>query len=158
MVGPNQTGNLVRSMVRLPGTGFNHQLESQVLDICRLSNSYRSSVVIPHSLSYLGVNTAADNGEEIRTGGKKRKFSSSSPQPPLKRIRSQMVVAGHGSNRLIFILSPLPQMDDLPPFSLHDASLPQLKQEWKRLREENELLEKTLSTFKSVCSRILKKR
>ena len=144
MVAPHQIGDLVRSFVRIPGSGSSKSATPGFCDLARTS-TLAAAIPIPQNLppatNVLTQTPIADNqqrkksGPEVKENGidfnsapKVIRIETSSATPPIKTIPVTLMAAVHISN----------------------AGTQKLKEKKEQLRKENEILKKQLSLFRQL--------
>lgn len=177
MVAPHDTGDLVRSLVRVPGSGSNRAAGSECLDLGRASSLAASVPVpttLPAALTTLKVIRQPPASVSKKLGGhvgakagilptkpedRKRQLSEVSPgseaaapkRPRLLTVRqaSPLVVPGQPVIGPVMVVSLQPQTPPSTPTINFSGStsLSQLIQERDILRKENQELQKRLSLF-----------
>lgn len=177
MVAPHDTGDLVRSLVRVPGSGSNRSAGSECLDLGRAS-SLAASVPVPTTLppalampTVVGPTNSSENkklGSQVGvTAGilptklanaehRKRQRSqetsedgsnSSSAKKP--RIYTFHQAVSVPASGSVVLLALQPQTSSQPSVNLA-TSLSQLIQERDNLRRENQELQNRLALFQQL--------
>ncbi|XP_066948203.1 uncharacterized protein [Macrobrachium rosenbergii] len=174
MVAPHDTGDLVRSLVRVPGSGSNRAAGSECLDLGRAS-SLAASVPVPTTLppalatpkvvrqtppsvDKLGSQVGVEAGIlPAKPEDRKRQRSEELPGsdseasvPKRPRIfaltQASPVVSAQAGQFVVVSLQP--QTSSPPSINFSGAaSLSQLIKERDNLRKENQELQKRLSLF-----------
>ena len=148
MVGPHQVGDLVRSFVRVPGSGTEKSAKPTFCDLARASN-LAATVPIPQSLppaTNVLTQTPSltqtpysqkrkrdkieekENSDDSNIAPKVIRIETSSATAPVKRIPVTLMAAVHIPNSEVL----------------------KLKEENEKLRKDNEKLKKQLSLFKQL--------
>ena len=148
MVAPHQVGDLVRSFVRVPGSGFEKSAKPAFCDLGRASN-YAATVSIPQNLppatNVLNLSPSVqtlNNQQQKRARSEETKDSSdssSAPQAKVPHIEAPLAVTPVKTIPVTLVAVRIP-----------NAEVQKLKEENEELRKENETLKKQLSLFKQL--------
>ena len=167
MVAPHDVGDLVRSLVRVPGSGSEYPTAgSECLDLARASSLAASVVVpttLPPALATPKVTPPAPSSsinKFITQEGINAGISKITPVPKKVRIvKMTPQELQNNASRIMPINSPAgpvlymtakPQSETSPPVSLDKASLSVLMRERDNLKRENKELQRRLSLFQQL--------
>ena len=148
MVAPHQVGNLVRSFVRVPGSGSEKSTKSAFCDLARASTlAARVSILqnLPPATNVLTQTPSATQApsnqlrKRPRPDGKENVLLSSSPVK-VTRIEASP----------IYIPIKTIPVTLMAAVRIPSAEVHKLKEENEQLRKENETLKKQLSLFKQL--------
>jgi len=146
MVAPHQVGDLVRSFVRVPGSGSEKSAKPAFCDLARAS-TLAATVSVPQNLppatNVLTQSPTAtpipNNQQRKRPRSEEKEDSSNAPKAKVPHVD-----ASSGAVPLKTI--PVTLMAVRIP----NAEVQKLKEENEQLRKENETLKKQLSLFKQL--------
>ena len=180
MVAESDSGQLIRSLVRVPGSGWNQQVAgSTISDLGRLSNAAASvpvSRILPRDLSNpvclkrpLPKSLAENNGQQPSPPPPQPQ-----PQPQLqpatKRARVVYMtpanVMSHAGRIVpvstsigpVLFLPLQPQTVNSPPLTLSQSAVHQLIEERNSLRRQNMMLSQYCLRFHQVMEAAKKRR
>ncbi|CAL4182488.1 unnamed protein product [Meganyctiphanes norvegica] len=148
MVAPHQVGDLVRSFVRVPGSGSEKSAKPAFCDLARAS-TLAATVSVPQNLPpATNVLTLLPTANSI-TNNQQRKRPKSEENESSESIKASKAKVNH-------IVSPpaaIPVKNipiTLMVVRIPNAEVQKLKEENVQLRKENEILKKQLSLFKQL--------
>ncbi|CAL4169760.1 unnamed protein product [Meganyctiphanes norvegica] len=137
MVAPHQVGDLVRSFVRVPGSGAEKSAKPAFCDLARAS-TLAATVSVPQNLPpATNVLTLSPNSAPI-PNNQQRKRPMSEEDETLDSIKASKAIP----------IKTIPVT--LMAVRIPNAEVQKLKEENEQLRKENESLKKQLSLFKQL--------
>ena len=164
MVAESDSGQLIRSLVRVPGSGWNQQLAGQItLDLSRLSTKAPVSQILPRDLLYsvcrkrpLPKSSAENNGQQpppqpqphLQPATKRARVVYMTPADVMSHA-GRIVPVSTSIGPVLFL--PLqPQTVNSPPLALSQSAVHQLIEERNSLRRQNMILSQYCLRFHQV--------
>ena len=150
MVAPHQVGDLVRSFVRVPGSGSEKSAKPAFCDLARAS-TLAATVAVPKDFPpATNVLTQSPSSTQIPNNNQQRKRprteeteevkdSISAPQAKVPHTETPPASAPIKTIPVTLLVVHIP-----------NAEVQKLKEENEQLRKENETLKKQLSLFKQL--------
>ncbi|KAK7068133.1 hypothetical protein SK128_024287 [Halocaridina rubra] len=174
MVAPHETGALVRSLVRVPGSGSDRNAGSDCLDLARVS-TLAAAIPVPKTLPAALASAKAppkplESRNEKLIGktapvsgdGDRKRSLESSPVSMTKRTRlvymtpeqvmnnaNRIVTMSTASGPVLFMPLQAPSPSTSQP-SVSEATITQLVQERNNLMQENQMLQRQLLLFQQL--------
>ena len=149
MVAPHQVGDLVRSFVRVPGSGTERSARPALCDLARASTLAATVSVpqnLPSSTNVLTLSTASTQNPN-KQQQKRLRSKETEDNPDFNSAPMAKVPQIETSQDAIFVKTiPVTLMAVRIP----NAEIQKLKEENEQLRKENETLKKQLSLFKQL--------
>jgi len=143
MVAPHQVGDLVRSFVRVPGSGSEKSAKPAFCDLARAS-TLAATVSVPQNLPpATNVLTQSPSSTQISNNQERKRprtedTSDSAPKAKVPHMEASAAVP----------VKTIPVT--LMAVRIPNAEVQKLKEENEQLRKENETLKKQLSLFKQL--------
>jgi len=143
MVAPHQVGDLVRSFVRVPGSGSEKSAKPAFCDLARAS-TLAATVSVPQNLPpATNVLTQSPSSTQISNNQERKRprtedLSDSAPKSKVPHMEASAAVP----------VKTIPVT--LMAVRIPNAEVQKLKEENEQLRKENETLKKQLSLFKQL--------
>lgn len=139
MVAPHDTGDLVRSLVRVPGSGRDRTLSSVCCDLSKVS-PFAATVAVPQALPS-AIARPLEEPQQLATNLKKKIIKKENPGKHKPRLRTGQLPNLSRS----MTTAPMQQQQQLSI-----TALTQLLQERNALREENLALQRRVILFQQL--------
>lgn len=138
MVAPHQVGDLVRSFVRVPGSGSKKSAKPTFCNLARVS-TLAGTVSVPQNLPP-ATNVLTQSPSQQQTRLIKSEENDKFLMPPAKKAKVPHIESISEKTIPVTLMA----------FRIPNAEVQKLKEENEQLRKENETLKKQLSLFKQL--------